>query len=117
MKFITLALVGTLVSYATAFVNPIEPWGETKWIPGSKVMIQWDDKNPEAPALSTNPIVDVFLMTGSDQSMVQLDVIAKDINANTMRNVSYTVPTVDPIGKSKFLPLFVILVCCLCTSA
>ncbi|KAG0043851.1 hypothetical protein BGZ89_006290 [Linnemannia elongata] len=103
MKFTTLALVGSLISYATAYVNPIDPWGETKWIPGSKVTIMWDDANKEGPALSTNPIVDVFLMTGSDQVMVKLDTIASQINANTMRNVSYTVPTVDPIGKIYFI--------------
>lgn len=106
MKFTTLAIVGSLISYATAYVNPIEPWGETKWIPGSKVTIQWDDKNPDGPALSTNPIVDVFLMTGSDQVMVKLDTIASKVNANTQRNVTYTVPTVDPIGKSKSLLRF-----------
>lgn len=109
MKFTTLALVGSLISYATAYVNPIDPWGETKWIPGSKVTIMWDDANKEGPALSTNPIVDVFLMTGSDQVMVKLDTIASKINANTMRNVTYTVPTVDPIGKSKSLLLCVLL--------
>ncbi|KAK3837621.1 MAG: hypothetical protein JOS17DRAFT_731421 [Linnemannia elongata] len=103
MKFTTLAIVGSLISYATAYVNPIEPWGETKWIPGSKVTIQWDDKNPDGPALSTNPIVDVFLMTGSDQVMVKLDTIASKVNANTQRNVTYTVPTVDPIGKIYFI--------------
>ncbi|KAF8942559.1 hypothetical protein BGZ47_006353 [Haplosporangium gracile] len=103
MKFTTLALVGSLVSYAAAFVNPIDPWGETKWVPGSKVTIQWDDKNPDAPALSTNPIVDIFLMTGSDQVMVKLEPIAEKINANTIRNVTYTVPTVDPIGKIYFI--------------
>ncbi|KAF9908348.1 hypothetical protein EC991_009900 [Linnemannia zychae] len=103
MKFTTLAVVGSLVSMATAFVNPIDPWGETKWVPGSKVTIMWDDKNPEGPALSTNPIVDVFLMTGSDQQMVKLATIAEKVNANTQRNVTYTVPTVAPIGKIYFI--------------
>ncbi|KAF9147802.1 hypothetical protein BG015_010506 [Linnemannia schmuckeri] len=103
MKFTTLALVGSLISYATAYVNPIDPWGETKWVPGSKVTIQWDDKNPEPPALSTNPIVDIFLMTGSDQVMVKLATIAEKVNANAIRNVTYTVPTVDPIGKIYFI--------------
>ncbi|KAF9923151.1 hypothetical protein FBU30_006753 [Linnemannia zychae] len=103
MKFTTLAVVGSLISMATAFVNPIDPWGDSKWIPGSKVTIQWDDKNPEGPALSTNPIVDIFLMTGSDQQMVKLATIAEKINANEIRNVTYTVPTVDPIGKIYFI--------------
>ncbi|KAF9131436.1 hypothetical protein BGW39_001816 [Mortierella sp. 14UC] len=103
MKFTTLAVVGTMVSMATAFVNPIDPWGETKWVPGSKVTIMWDDKNPEGPALSTNPMVDIFLMTGSDQQMVKLATIAEKINANTIRNVTYVVPTVAPIGKIYFI--------------
>ncbi|KAG0288308.1 hypothetical protein BGZ96_007886 [Linnemannia gamsii] len=103
MKFTTLALVGSLVSIATAYVNPTEPWGETKWIPGSKGLIQWDDLNKDGPDLATNPMVDVFLMTGSDQVMVQLDVIATKVNAGQLRNLTYTVPTVDPIGKIYFI--------------
>ncbi|KAF9544833.1 hypothetical protein EC957_011654 [Mortierella hygrophila] len=103
MKFTTLAIAGSLISYATAYVNPINPWGDSKWIPGSKAIIEWDDANPDGPALSTNPIVDVFLMTGSDQVMVKLDTIATKINANTIRNLTYTVPTVDPIGKIYFI--------------
>ncbi|KAF9124899.1 hypothetical protein BGX30_000705 [Mortierella sp. GBA39] len=103
MKFTTLAVVGSVISYATAYVNPTNPWGDSKWIPGTKATIQWDDANPDGPALSTNPIVDVFLMTGSDQVMVKLDTIASKINANTIRNLTYTVPTVDPIGKIYFI--------------
>ncbi|KAG9064598.1 hypothetical protein KI688_002856 [Linnemannia hyalina] len=103
MKFTTLAIAGSLISYATAYVNPINPWGDSKWIPGSKAIIEWDDANPDGPALSTNPKVDVFLMTGSDQVMVKLDTIATGINANTIRNLTYTVPTVDPIGKIYFI--------------
>ncbi|KAG0280888.1 hypothetical protein BGZ95_008185 [Linnemannia exigua] len=103
MKFTTLAVVGTMVSMATAFVNPIDPWGDSKWVPGSKVTIMWDDKNPEGPALATNPLVDIFLMTGSDQQMVKLATIAEKLNANTNRNVTYIVPTVAPIGKIYFI--------------
>ncbi|KAF9090649.1 hypothetical protein BGX29_009183 [Mortierella sp. GBA35] len=105
MKFTTLAVVGTMVSMATAFVNPVDPWGDSKWVPGSKAIIAWDDKNPEGPALSTNPMVDIFLMTGSDQQMVKLATIAEKVNANEVRNVTYTVPTVDPIGKIYFIQI------------
>ncbi|KAG0376347.1 hypothetical protein BGX24_007878 [Mortierella sp. AD032] len=94
MKFTTLAVVGTMVSMATAYVNPIDPWGDSKWVPGTKAVIQWNDENKEGPALSTNPIVDIFLMTGSDQQMVKLATIAEKINANTLRNYTYTVPTI-----------------------
>ncbi|KAK3846380.1 MAG: hypothetical protein J3R72DRAFT_433685 [Linnemannia gamsii] len=105
MKFTTLAVVGTMVSMATAYVNPIEPWGDSKWVPGTKALIQWNDENKEGPALSTNPIVDIFLMTGSDQQMVKLATIAEKINANTIRNYTYTVPTVAPIGKIYFIQI------------
>lgn len=103
MKFTTLAVVGSLVSMATAFVNPIDPWGDTKWVPGTKATISWNDLNPQGPALSTNPIVTIFLMTGSDQQMVKLATVAENINANLIRNVTYTVPTVAPIGKIYFI--------------
>ncbi|KAF9359877.1 hypothetical protein BGX26_011167 [Mortierella sp. AD094] len=99
-----LAILSATASLAAAFVNPLEPWGESVWIPGSKVNITWnDDKIP--PLLSTNPIVDIFLNTGGDQSNVKIATIATGINAGTTSSFLYTVPNVAPPGKIYFLTI------------
>ncbi|KAF9177169.1 hypothetical protein BGZ51_009064 [Haplosporangium sp. Z 767] len=103
MKFTaTLAVLSTVASMAAAFVAPVDPWGETVWKPNTKVQIIWKEDNV-APLLTTNPIVDIFLATGSDQVQTTLEPIATKVDAGKVTSVEYTVPTVSPAGKIYFL--------------
>ncbi|KAG0260048.1 hypothetical protein BG011_002157 [Mortierella polycephala] len=103
MKFTaTLAVLSTVASMAAAFVAPVDPWGETVWTPNTKVQITWKEDDV-APLLSTNPIVDIFLATGSDQVQTSLEPIATKVDAGKVTSVEYTVPTVSPAGKIYFL--------------
>ncbi|KAF9409559.1 hypothetical protein BGZ76_005670 [Entomortierella beljakovae] len=105
MKFAScLAVLSTAASLAAAFVNPTEPWGESKWVPGTNVTITWIDDGTE-PKLSTNPIVDIFLNSGGDQTNVKIGTVATGINAGTTSSFVYTVPYVDPPGKIYFLTI------------
>ncbi|KAF9174521.1 hypothetical protein BGX21_002384 [Mortierella sp. AD011] len=97
-----LAILSATASLAAAFVNPTDPWGETKWVPGTTVNITWNDDN-NAPLLSTNPIVDIFLNSGGDQSNIQMATIATGVDAGKTSSVTYTVPNVSPPGKIYFL--------------
>ncbi|KAF9578626.1 hypothetical protein BGW38_005480, partial [Lunasporangiospora selenospora] len=88
----------SMASMASAFVSPIHPIGTDSWTPGKNVTISWQDDNT-APKLSTNPIFDIFLMTGGDQSQLELATIASDVNGGKTLSIEYTVPYVSPPGQ------------------
>ncbi|KAI1316636.1 hypothetical protein EDD11_009671 [Mortierella claussenii] len=103
MKFSAcLAVLGATASFASAFVNPLEPWGASVWVPGTQVNITWDD-DKVAPLLSTNPVVDIFLNTGGDQTNLKIATVATGVNVGKTNSYLYTVPNVSPPGKIYFL--------------
>ncbi|KAF9918265.1 hypothetical protein BX616_009728 [Lobosporangium transversale] len=103
MKFTAcLAILGATASLASAFVNPKEPWGQSSWKPGTQVNITWDEDGVE-PKLSSNPVVDIFLNTGADQTNVKIATIATGIEVGKTNSYLYTVPNVSPPGKIYFL--------------
>ncbi|KAF9948223.1 hypothetical protein BGZ70_002309 [Mortierella alpina] len=98
----TLAVLGALASSVTAFVNPTDPWSTSIWKPNTKVTIQWTE-DAKAPSLKTNPLVNIYFMTGSDLVQTQLAVVAENYNALTNSSIVYDVPVVDPPGQIYFL--------------
>ncbi|CAO3566753.1 unnamed protein product [Mortierella alpina] len=98
----TLAVLGALASSVTAFVNPTDPWSTSVWKPNTQVTIQWTE-DTKAPSLKTNPLVNIFFMTGSDLVQTELAPVAKDYDAFTNKSIVWTVPVVDPPGQIYFL--------------
>ncbi|KAF9421942.1 hypothetical protein BGZ94_008696 [Podila epigama] len=102
--FLSAALVyiSALESLASAFVYPSTPIGNTVWKPDSTVTIAWTD-DKQAPLLSSKPVFDIFLMTGSDDHQTKLATIATNVKGGTTKNVKYVVPHVSPPGQIYFL--------------
>ncbi|KAF9289708.1 hypothetical protein BGZ68_008790 [Mortierella alpina] len=99
----TLAVLGAIASSVTAFVNPTDPWSTSVWKPNTKVTILWTDDPKTTPSLKTNPLVNIYFMTGSDLVQTQLAVVAENYNALTNTSIVYDVPVVDPPGQIYFL--------------
>ncbi|KAF9203557.1 hypothetical protein BGZ49_006292 [Haplosporangium sp. Z 27] len=97
-----LTILSATASLAAAFVNPVDPWGSTLWKPNTNVNISWTDDGT-APKLTTDPVVDIYLNTGGDQSNIKLATIATGVDAGKTSSVSYLVPNVSPPGKIYFL--------------
>ncbi|KAF9366845.1 hypothetical protein BGX34_003945 [Mortierella sp. NVP85] len=100
----SLTILGALASLAAAYINPIDPWGDSKWIPKNVVTIKWNDDPKSKPALSPEHVFDIYLGTGGDQQHIRLEPpVATNVKAGTTDSITYTVPTVDPPGKIYFL--------------
>ncbi|KAF9945967.1 hypothetical protein BGZ70_003474 [Mortierella alpina] len=97
-----LASFATLPSIARGFVYPETPVGDTVWRPDSNVTISWSD-DKVAPSLSSKPVFDIFLMTGSDDNQTKLATIASNVKGGTTKSVNYMVPHVSPPGQIYFL--------------
>ncbi|KAF9563634.1 hypothetical protein EC968_004790 [Mortierella alpina] len=97
-----LATFSTLPSIARGFVYPESPVGDTVWKPDSEVTISWSD-DKVAPTLSSKPVFDIFLMTGSDDHQTKLATIASNVKGGTTKSVNYVVPHVSPPGQIYFL--------------
>ncbi|KAF9124011.1 hypothetical protein BGX30_001145 [Mortierella sp. GBA39] len=101
-----LTLTATLLSHlptpSDAFVYPNTPIGNTVWKPEQDVTISWSD-DKHAPLLSSNPIFDIFLMTGADDKQKKLATIASNVDGGTTTSVKYHVPHVNPPGQIYFL--------------
>jgi hypothetical protein len=98
----SLTILGALASLAAAYINPIDPWGDSKWVPKTVVTIKWNDDAKSKPALSPEHVFDIYLSTGSDQQHIRLSPpVATNVKAGTVDSITYTVPVVDPPGKSK----------------
>ncbi|KAI1311587.1 hypothetical protein EDD11_003362 [Mortierella claussenii] len=97
-----LSAFPTLSYLANAFVYPAGPVSDTVWKPNTNVVISWLDDKQE-PMLSSNPIFDVFLMTGADDHQTKLATIATNVNGGTTKSIKYQVPYVSPPGQIYFL--------------
>ncbi|GJJ75013.1 hypothetical protein EMPS_07371 [Entomortierella parvispora] len=104
--FVSLLLASTavLLRPVRGFVYPATPVGATVWKPNTYVTISWSD-DKQAPLLSTKPVFDIFLMTGSDDHQKKLATIATDVQAGPggVSSVKYLVPNVSPPGQIYFL--------------
>ncbi|KAF9185046.1 hypothetical protein BGZ51_002988 [Haplosporangium sp. Z 767] len=97
--FYTLSAFTSLVH---GFVYPSSPITETVWKPNTNVTISWTD-DTQAPRLSSKPVFDIFLMTGSDDEQIKLATIATDVEGGSTTSISYLVPHVSPPGRIYFL--------------
>ncbi|KFH70766.1 hypothetical protein MVEG_03614 [Podila verticillata NRRL 6337] len=107
MKFAAALSVGilslsSLDLFANAFVYPSTPVGATVWKPDSTVTIAWTD-DKQAPRLESEPVFDIFLMTGSDDHQTKLATIATNVKGGITNSVKYVVPHVSPPGQIYFL--------------
>ncbi|KAG0246745.1 hypothetical protein B0O80DRAFT_445704 [Mortierella sp. GBAus27b] len=99
----SLTIVSALASLAAAFINPVDPWGDSKWVPKSQVTIKWTN-DATKPALTADHVFDIILATGGDQKHIYLSPpVATGVKAGSVDSVTYTVPVVDPPGKIYFL--------------
>ncbi|KAF9538963.1 hypothetical protein EC957_005999 [Mortierella hygrophila] len=98
----TATLLSHLPTRSDAFVYPITPISNTVWKPEQDVTISWSD-DKHAPLLSSNPIFDIFLMTGADDKQKKLATIASNVDGGTTTSVKYHVPHVSPPGQIYFL--------------
>ncbi|KAF8924549.1 hypothetical protein EDD21DRAFT_447337 [Dissophora ornata] len=100
--FAILSSLSALSALVEGFVYPSSPVGATVWKPNTTVNITWfEDK--QAPLLTSNPVFDIFLMTGSDDHQTKLATIASDVKGGTINSMTYQVPNVSPPGQIYFL--------------
>ncbi|KAG0255966.1 hypothetical protein BG011_004835 [Mortierella polycephala] len=97
-----VSLFSTLSAFTSlthGFVYPSTPITDTVWKPNTNVTISWTD-DMQAPRLSSKPVFDIFLMTGSDDKQTKLATIAKGVKGGSTTSVDYLVPHVSPPGRS-----------------
>ena len=99
--FAILSSLSALSTLVEAFIYPSNPVGATVWKPNTNVTIIWSE-DKLAPLLSSNPVFDIFLMTGSDDHQMKLATIAADVKGGTTNSVKYQVPYISPPGQSKW---------------
>ncbi|KAG0348843.1 hypothetical protein BG004_003990 [Podila humilis] len=99
---VVVVALGSLDLLVSAFVYPSAPIGATVWKPESTVTISWTE-DKVAPLLSSNPVFDIFLMTGADDRQIKLAKIASNVKGGTTNSVKYVVPHVSPPGQIYFL--------------
>ncbi|KAG0045808.1 hypothetical protein BGZ83_008976 [Gryganskiella cystojenkinii] len=102
MKITSFAVLGAVASIASAFVSPSEPIGSTIWKPNTQVTISWTDDGV-SPKLTTNPVFDIFFMTGSNDVQIKLSTIATGFKGGANTTINWTVPSVSPPGPYYFL--------------